>query len=67
MKGMSEPRSFSINYTDGKRKTTEKALLARIKPSGEVEALVVGLDVQDYLTILAALEGAAEGVVAAAQ
>lgn len=40
-----------------------RSLFARITSSGDVEIICPGITATDYLTILAALEGAAEEVV----
>lgn len=59
--------SMTLHFSNGTHKTVDKGLFARIVPAGGVEAICLGITATDYLTILAALEGAAERVVAEAK
>ena len=58
--------SITLNFSDGSHKTVDKGLFARTIPASGVEAMCLGITATDYLTILAALEGAAGRVVAEA-
>lgn len=62
---MSDPRpvEISMTYSDGSRKAYNSGLLAHITPSGGVELLTMGLHPPEFLTLLAALEGATERIV----
>lgn len=59
--------SMTLNFSDGSHKAVDKGLFARTMPAGGVEAMCLGITAPDYLTILAALEGAAGRVVAEAE
>ena len=53
-----EAVDFTIHYSDGTREIIRKGLVAIRTPAGAVE---------DFLTVLAALEGSAKDIVANAQ
>ena len=59
--------SITLNFSDGSYKAVNKGLFVRTMPADGVEAMCLGITATDYLTILAALEGAAERVVAEAE
>lgn len=58
---------FTLHYSDGTREIIKKGLVAIRTPAGAVEAVVLGMTVEDFLTVLAALEGSAKDIVANAQ
>lgn len=58
---------LTLHYSDGTRETIKKGLVAIRTPAGVVEAVVLGMTVEDFLTVLAALEGSAKDIVANAQ
>lgn len=62
-----EAVDFTIHYSDGTRETIRKGLVAIRTPAGAVEAVLLGMTVEDFLTVLAALEGSAKDIVANAQ
>lgn len=59
--------SMTLHFSDGSHKAVDKGLFVRTMPAGGVEAMCLGITTTDYLTILAALEGAAGRVVAEAE
>lgn len=59
--------SMTLHFSDGSHKIVDNGLFARTVPAGGVEAMCLSITAADYLTILAALEGAAERVVAEAK
>ena len=62
-----EAVDFTIYYADGTTETIRKGLVAIRTPAGAVEAVLLGMTVEDFLTVLAALEGSAKDIVANAQ
>ena len=58
---------LTLHYSDGTRETIKKGLVAIRTPAGAVETVVLGMTVEDFLTVLAALEGSAKDIVANAQ
>lgn len=62
-----EAVDFTIHYSDGTRETIRKGLVAIRTPAGAVEAVLLGMTVEDFLMVLAALEGSAKDIVANAQ
>ena len=58
---------LTLHYCDDTRETIKKGLVAIRTPAGAVEAVVLGMTVEDFLTVLAALEGSAKDIVANAQ
>lgn len=58
---------LTLHYSDDTRETIKKGLVAIRTPAGAVEAVVLGMTVEDFLTVLAALEGSAKDIVANAQ
>lgn len=59
--------SMTLHFSDGSHKAVNKGLFARTMPAGGVEAMCLGITATDYLTILAAMEGTADRVVAEAK
>ena len=45
----------TIHYSDGTRETIRKGLVAIRTPAGAIEAVLLGMTVEDFLTVLAAL------------
>lgn len=62
-----EAVDLTLHYSDGTRETIKKGLVAIRTPAGAVEAVLLGMTVEDFLTVLAALEGSAKDIVANAQ
>lgn len=62
-----EAVQFTILYSDGSREVVDKGLLARLMPNNGVEVLAMKVHPPEFLTVLAALEGAAERIVSEAQ
>lgn len=58
---------LTLHYSNGIRETIRKGLVAIRTPAGAVEAVLLSMTVEDFLTILTALEDSAKDIVANAQ
>lgn len=62
MKSSKIPVFYTIHYADSSTEKVESGVLGRIQAQGEVWIHPIGMDIPDFLTVVAGLESVAESL-----